>query len=321
MSVDEINVSDLNLSSSPSGGGGQQTRVHKTTIIIVVGLFVMAALGGGSFYYRGIYQPRVYVQTIVPLYENAGLLGSETGADAVTRGPSDPLDYIGAAEAIAARAQTLNAARAEIAKVEPPMRKLAFFHAELLEVFDLAVRANEEAEERAQFLAKLLALKEELGALREVVSEPQQNIHTIGDLKEAWLPHLRAARTTGTEAFTDTIRTGGKDDAALVALSTSWDEVGPAIDFLVETLDAFRSTTRVEEFGTLLTPEQNTRGEKGFRHIEQLIELIDDLTTSRSAQSLLDSNTVSGEEQVALSEKAFATYRELEELKRHYLHQ
>lgn len=320
MSDADINLSGINLTSNANERGRADAGIHKTTIIIIVGIFVVAVLGGGYFYYRNVYQPKIYTRALVPLYESAGLLGGETALSGATpRGPINPLDYAGAAEHIATRAKKLHTARTEIATVKPPNAALAEFHASLLEVFDLAVRASKEAEERAQFFAKLLVLKEEMNSLRTIVSTPQANIHIVGDLKEAWLPHLRAARTTGTDAFSKKIRAWGTSDAAIATIITLWDETAPDIDFLIETLGTFQNSVRVEEFGTLLTPEQSTRGEKGFRRIEQLIEIIGNLTTAQSAQTLLDISTVSGETQAAFSEKVYQTYREFEELKRRYL--
>ncbi|MDP3734823.1 MAG: hypothetical protein Q8R39_00115 [bacterium] len=321
MSVDEINLSGLDLAPNAAERSSDGTPIHKTTIITVVALFVLAALGGGYFYYRSIYQPRVYVQTIVPLYESAGLLGSEAPGEPALQGPSGPLDYTGAAEAIAARARKLTAARAEIATLEPPNAKLAGFHAALLDVLDRAAAASAEAETHARFFEKLLKLKEELGAIHETVSTPeqQQSIRTVGGLSDAWVPHFTKAKTVGADAFNVKIRALGKDDTQIAGIVTLWDEIVADIDFFIELFGSLRPETRLENLQTVLTPAQNSRGEKSFGHFEELIRQIDALTAALSATVVLDLGVSLGEDDIELSEKAYQTYRALEDLKRRYL--
>jgi hypothetical protein len=321
MSADEINLSGLALAPQGAKQGGGSSRVSKTTILIIAAVFVLAALGGGYYYYRSIYQPRVYVRAIAPLYESAGLLGSETATRAAPKGPADPLDYAGAAEAIAARARSMSAARAEIVAVKPPNANLADFHRGLIEVIDLTLAASAEAEEHARFLAALLLLKQEFAALKEFVQSPESrlNVRTVGDLKNAWLPHFNEAKSIGTEAFSEKARSWGTSDASFAELTALWDKVTTDIDFFVSMLGSMSASVRLEDFGSRLTKKQNERGEEGFRNFEKIIEDIDGFTRARSATAIMDIGASPGRTGIVLSEKAFATLQALEELKRRHL--
>ncbi len=318
MSADEINLSGIKLvpNAAETAAGG---RVRKTTILIVVALFVLAALGGGYFYYRNVYQPKVYTRSLLPIYNRSGLIGSENASTPVTQ-VQNALNYTGAADSLAARAATMKSARTAIVALVPP-RKLEALQTDLLEVIDLAVSASAEAEERARFFVELLTLKAEIGALHDIIEsqEQRQTIRTVGNLRDAWMPHLRAAKSVGADAFSEKVSAWGKSDAQLGEVVTLWESVAPDLDFFIELLNAAKAATPLERFTATLTPAQNARGEKGFKNFEKFIELVDTLTTARSASALLDISSIGGASAIDLTEKAYALYREVEELKRRHI--
>ncbi|MEK7516193.1 MAG: hypothetical protein AAB562_01200, partial [Patescibacteria group bacterium] len=170
-------------------------------------------------------------------------------------------------------------------------------------------------------LDKLLLLKAELGSLKEIAqsADNRSTIRTVGDLKNAWQPHLGEAKRIGTEAFSEKVRAWTASDAILAELTALWDKVTLDIDFLTTMLGSMSAPTHLEDFGSRLTPAQNARGEEGFRNFEKIIEGIDAFTRTRSALILLDISATPSGPGVELSEKAFAVFQEIEELKRRYL--
>jgi len=286
----------------------------KTGVILSILFILIAAAGGGYFYYTQWHQPKEYARAIIPLYDRVGLSASSSGTEQL----KNSLDYSGGAELLRNEKAKLKDVRSQISLVVPP-KKFTNFHQDFIKSIDLAIRATEEAELRADFFANILVLKNELSKIKESIEEQQKNIRLVRDLRNSWLPHFSETKAIARKAFSEKVLERKSTDKTIEEIRSRWDETEKGIDFITSILNSMKADLPVERISSVLKPEQNQKAEEGMRNVEKFLEFIGPKLTENSAYKIIDLQSYSDASQVELSEMSYRIYLEIEDLKRKYL--